>query len=39
MILSNAFGRNVAAFAAALLLASISLLASVGPATPAGLLI
>lgn len=32
MILSNAFGRNVAALFAAVVLASVSLLASVGPA-------
>jgi hypothetical protein len=39
MILSNAFGRNVAAFVGAIFLASVSLLASVGPATSAGLVI
>lgn len=39
MILSNAFGRNVAALVGAIFLASVSLLAAVGPATSSGLVI
>lgn len=39
MIISNAFGRNVAAIVGALFLASVSVLASVGPATSTGMII
>lgn len=39
MILTNAFGRSLAAGAAALVFASISLLAALGPAANPGLMI